>query len=235
MSTSRKKNGSRHRLHDNTGQPKEQAIAQFHCELAEQARNEGDVEEAQRRIEQALACDPDCVRASMIRGDIECAAGDYKKAIIAYRQVERQDSGYLPEVIPNLVHCYQLLGETADLLDYLQTLYEKRGGATVLLSLVDTIEQQRGREVALIYLKQHLHDNPSLRGLARLMEIEVNTGDDGTRDIVLLLKETVAKMLEEKPVYQCYHCGFSGKVLHWHCPGCKRWGTVKPILGLEGE
>jgi lipopolysaccharide biosynthesis regulator YciM len=45
----------------------------------------------------------------------------------------------------------------------------------------------------------------------------------------------VAQVLEEKPVYQCTHCGFAGKALHWHCPGCKRWGTVKPILGLEGE
>ena len=68
------------------------------------------------------------------------------------------------------------------------------------------------------------------------MEMEEEDGrDPGVRDILELLKDTVERVLEEKPVYQCTHCGFAGKAMHWHCPGCKRWGTVKPILGLEGE
>ena len=223
------------RLHDKTGQPMEQAIAQFHCELAEQARDEGNMAEAQRRIEQALRSDPDCVRASMLRGEMACASGDYKEAIQAYRRVERQDPAYLPEVIPALVNCYERQGEAGELLDYLQKLYAERGGATVLLALVDVIEQQRGKDAALSFLKQHLHDNPSLRGLARLIEMDEDAGDKGARDILALLKDTVAQVLEEKPVYQCTHCGFAGKAMHWHCPGCKRWDTVKPILGLEGE
>ncbi|MDH5369549.1 MAG: hypothetical protein OEW99_05965, partial [Gammaproteobacteria bacterium] len=33
----------------------------------------------------------------------------------------------------------------------------------------------------------------------------------------------------------CHVCGFNGKTLHWQCPGCKRWDTVKPIQGVEGE
>ena len=207
----------------------------IHCELADQARQEGDMAEAQRRIERALACDPGCVRASMIRGKMACEAGDYKEAIRAYRQVEGQDAAYLPEVIPALVHCYQQQGEAEKLLDYLQKIFSGRGGATVLLALVDVIEQQRGRDVALKYLKQHLHENPSLRGVARLIEMDANSGERGGDGMLELLRDTVAQVLEEKPVYQCTHCGFAGKALHWHCPGCKRWGTVKPILGLEGE
>lgn len=222
-------------LQDETGRPMEKAIAQFHCELAEQARDRGDAAVAQRRLDQALKIDPDCVRASMIRGEIASAAGEYREAIRAYHQVERQDPEYLPEVIPALVRCYRKQGDEGDLLDYLQRLYEDRGGATVLLSFVEVIEQQRGRAEALSYLKQHLHDNPSLRAVARLIEMDTNTVDQGVRDILDLLQDTVAQVLEEKPVYQCTHCGFAGKALHWHCPGCKRWGTVKPILGLEGE
>ena len=223
------------RLHDKTGQPMEQAIAQFHCELAEQAREEGNIAEAQRRIDMALATDPDCVRASMIRGEIACAEGDFKAAIRTYRMVERQDPAYLPEVIPALVHSYRQLGEMQELLDYLQHLYAERGGATLLLALVDVIGQQHGKDAAQHFLKQHLRNNPSLRGLSRLIEMDEHSGDRDARDILGLLKETVSQVLEEKPVYQCTHCGFAGKAMHWHCPGCKRWDTVKPILGLEGE
>lgn len=222
------------RLHDKTGRPTEKAIAQFHCELAEQARDNGDAA-AQSHIERALAADPACVRASMLRGQMACAVGDYRTAIGAYRQVERQDPAYLPEVIPALVNCYRQQGETGELLDYLQQLYEQRGGATALLALVDVLEQQQGRDVALKFLKDHLHDNPSLRGAARLMAMDLETGDREVGDVLMLLKNTVEQVLEEKPVYQCTHCGFAGKAMHWHCPGCKQWGTVKPILGLEGE
>ena len=224
------------RLEEKTGKSRKQAIAQFHCELAEQARDSKDLAEAQRRIASALAADPACVRASMLRGDLACAAGDDSEAIRAFRQVERQDPAYLPEVIPELMHCYRQRGNMDELIDYLQKAYAERGGVTVLLAVTDVIEQQRGKDAALSYLKQHLHDNPSLRGAARLMEMEEEDGrDPGVRDILELLKDTVERVLEEKPVYQCTHCGFAGKAMHWHCPGCKRWGTVKPILGLEGE
>jgi lipopolysaccharide biosynthesis regulator YciM len=210
------------RLHDKTGKPMERTIAHFHCELAEQAREAGDAATAQRCLDRALATDPHCVRATMIRGGMACVANDYKEAIRVYRKVERQDPAYLPEVIPDLVHCYRQQGDEKALLDYLQKVYAERGGVTVLLAVVDEIERQRGRGAAL-------------RAAARMMDMEADTGDPEMRDILDLLKNTVAQVLEEKPVYQCTHCGFAGKSMHWHCPGCKRWGTVKPILGLEGE
>jgi lipopolysaccharide biosynthesis regulator YciM len=43
------------------------------------------------------------------------------------------------------------------------------------------------------------------------------------------------QLLENKPVYQCLGCGFYGKMLHWQCPSCKQWNTIKPIHGVEGE
>ncbi|HSR62973.1 MAG TPA: hypothetical protein VLN56_06175, partial [Gammaproteobacteria bacterium] len=30
-------------------------------------------------------------------------------------------------------------------------------------------------------------------------------------------------------------CGFDAKLLHWQCPGCKTWNSIKPIHGVEGE
>ena len=223
------------RLQDMTGQGMEQAIAQFYCELAEQARAEGDVDEAREKIKQALATDPDCVRASMLRGEMAAAAGDCREAIRAYQQVEQQDPAYLPEVIPALVSSHRQCHTAGELLDYLQKVFAERGGISVLLALVDLIEQEKGRGEALRFLRQHLHSHPSLRGVARLVGMGLDSADEGARDTLSLLNETVVRLLEEKPVYQCTQCGFAGKALHWHCPGCKRWNTVKPIQGLEGE
>lgn len=222
------------RLQDKTGQPMGQAIAQFYCELAEDARAAGSFGNARECLAQALECDPTCVRASMIKGEMAAAAGEYREAIHAYEQVEQQDAAYLPEVIPALVQTYLKCDARQELIDYLTRMFEQRGGISVLLALVEQIEHQQGLEQALDYLRRHLHDYPSLRGAAQLMKMGLeSTG--GERDTLTLLNQTVLQALEEKPVYQCTQCGFAGRVLHWHCPGCKRWNTVKPIHGLEGE
>jgi lipopolysaccharide biosynthesis regulator YciM len=41
--------------------------------------------------------------------------------------------------------------------------------------------------------------------------------------------------MQAKPRYRCGYCGFSARTLYWQCPGCKKWGTIKPIYGIEGE
>lgn len=223
------------RLQDKTGQSKAQAIAQFYCELAEEARAAGDTKAARERLAQALDTDPKCVRASMIRGEMAAAAGNCREAIRAYQQVEQQDPAYLPEVIPALVQSYLKCDARQELMDYLTRVFKERGGISVLLALVDLIERGQGRAEALAFLRRHLHDYPSLRGAAQLMKMDLEDTAAGERDTLTLLNDTIVQALEEKPVYQCTQCGFAGKVLHWHCPGCKRWNTVKPIHGLEGE
>ncbi|MBV8802870.1 MAG: lipopolysaccharide assembly protein LapB, partial [Gammaproteobacteria bacterium] len=53
------------------------------------------------------------------------------------------------------------------------------------------------------------------------------------KEDLLILQNLTTKLLAEKPNYQCVSCGFSGKTLHWHCPGCKQWNSVKPMHSLE--
>lgn len=224
-----------YRLQEKTGQSMSQAIAQFYCELAEQARGRGNEKEAQERLKEALAADSNCVRASMIQGEMAAAAGDCRGAIQAYQRVEQQDPAYLPEIMSSLVACYRSCQAEQELFAYLQKVFAERGGITVLLAIVELMQQQRGKNEALKFLEQQLQGHPSLRGVLRLMEMAADSSADGERDILALLKETIGQVLEEKPIYQCIHCGFAGKTLHWQCPGCKSWNTVKPILGLEGE
>jgi len=56
-----------------------------------------------------------------------------------------------------------------------------------------------------------------------------------TREHLLLLKDMITQLLKNKPFYKCQQCGFMGKNLHWQCPSCKQWNTIKPIPELDGE
>lgn len=221
------------RLQAETAQPMDSVIAQFYCEQAVQAREKGDRAAALGLVQRALAVDPLCVRASMIHGEIAVAAGDCKEAIRAFQYIERQDPAYLAEVIPALADCYRTRGDARELFDYLDGVWARHGGVTVLMAMTDLMAQQRGEDEALHFLARQLQRRHSLRGVARLIDMKSPASTVGEK--LAVARQTIEALLEEKPVYQCVRCGFSGKALHWRCPGCKCWNTVKPISGIEGE
>jgi len=49
------------------------------------------------------------------------------------------------------------------------------------------------------------------------------------------IRQMTERLIQGKSVYQCQHCGFAAKSLHWKCPGCKSWNSIKPVFGVEGE
>jgi len=68
-----------------------------------------------------------------------------------------------------------------------------------------------------------------------LQRAHLETASGKVRDKLQMLYDITSKFLDNKPIYRCRQCGFGGKHLHWHCPSCKQWGTMKPIHGLEGD
>ena len=74
-----------------------------------------------------------------------------------------------------------------------------------------------------------------MRGLERLIALQSQQRDGETGKDLDLLRELVQRLLAERPAYRCGHCGFSGRHLHWFCPGCKYWGTMKTIRGSSAD
>jgi len=223
------------KLEEVTGKRKEAIIAHYYCELAEEAGQEGNREQGMQMIKQALASDKNCVRASILQGDIEREAGDYKAAIRAYKRVEQQGPDYLAEVIEPLVFCHRRLGTLAELIEYLRQVLRSHGGITAMLTLAELIQQQNGDRAAVEFITGQLRARPSVRGLDRLIELSLANSQGEARDNLLIIQDLTNNLLEGRPGYRCNNCGFTGKSMHWQCPGCKQWNTVKPVQGVVGE
>ena len=71
--------------------------------------------------------------------------------------------------------------------------------------------------------------------LARLINLQIDAAEGRARDNLDLLQVLVERLIAERPLYRCSHCGFAGQQLHWFCPGCKHWGTMKTIRGTRVE
>ena len=209
--------------------------AHFLCEQAQALIATGDVEDASDRLREALKTDPTCVRSSLMQADLAMVAGAYDAAIKHLKRVESQDISFLPEAIGPLVESYQALDQRDELLEYLNHLCELRAGITPVLVMTELMHGQGKTEEAKSRLIDELKLRPSVRGIDRLIEYAALGDPDSIKQNLNLLKELTDELLAAKSNYECGKCGFSGRTLHWQCPGCKAWNTVKPVHGIEGE
>lgn len=224
-----------HRLEAVSGKRYETLIAQYYCEMAESARRKGEWALAMKFIRRALSTDRNCVRASIMEGDMHLIADSPKLAIKAYRRVEQQDPDFVSETVQPLIDCYARLGRTQEMVEYLHRILNRHGGNTIMLALAELERQRNGEPAAVEFITTYLKAHPSVRGMDHLIELKLDTSHGGERENLSLLKGLTAALLEDKAIYNCRTCGFSGKSLHWQCPSCKQWNTTKPISGLEGE
>lgn len=218
-----------------TGNLMNKVIAQYYCEMADEAILKNDERFSRKMIKRAISIDHRCVRASILLGDIEAGRGDCKAAIKAYKHIEQQDPDYMHEVIAPMQRCYQSLGKIKELKSYLTELLHRHKGITTSLALADLIKQEKGEREAVVFLIDQMRQRPSVRGLEHLIELNLIHTDGQTRDNMNILKDLVRDLLQDQPIYRCSKCGFTGKSIHWHCPSCKNWSSVKPIHGVVGE
>jgi len=211
------------------------AVAHYYCELAEQSRHNHRNQQAHEYLKEALSYDKHCARASIISGKLFIESGEYKLAINAFRHVYGQDAEYISEVIVLLADCYKKINCEEEFVDYLSKYIAENPRIYFVLAMTDYICGKQGEMAAIEYLTNQSHRCLSIRGLRHMLSLYINSSDPATKDKLLLLKEFIDKLSEHKPVYRCIHCGFAGKQLYWQCPSCKRWNSVKPIHGLEGD
>lgn len=223
------------RLEALSGEQLDSMIAQFQCELAMTHLLLGKHKEARDNLRKALNLDSRCVRASLIEGEIAKKEKKIRAAIKAYKRVEKQDPEFLSEIIRPLRECYAELGKQDEYIEYLKYLMAQHGGTTPLLSLTDILSEAEGEENAIKFMSTELQKRPTVHGVNRLLEYVISKADDGIRESLVTIKDMTEELLEDRPIYKCIQCGFDARHLHWQCPGCQNWNTVKPVYGVHGE
>ena len=223
------------KLEVSTGSSMNSQIAHYHCEMATLALKENAQDKAYTAIKQALAVDKQSVRASLMLADLEIKNSRYKQAIKSLKNVPEQDPEFITEIIEPLVRCYREIDAMDECVDYLEQSLSKYPRASVIFVIGDYLSQEKSVDLAIDFVSEQLRRHPSIRGLNRLIYWHLESAHGSVRDKLQMLYDITTKFLENKPIYRCTHCGFGGKLLHWHCPSCKQWSRMKPIHGLEGD
>lgn len=220
-------------LSDDNGRT-QQLVAQFYCELAQQALDREDDEAVRKHLRQARRCDPGSARPRLLEAELWWRDKDFSRALECYLEACRLDRDCVVRVLDRIVVCHRHLDQSQALEDWLEQQVSE-GGLTSPVLVLAELRAERDPRAAVDFLLEQLGRRPTVRGLECLMNLLHD--HDFSLDQVgpELIRDLTQRLLEGQPVYRCTHCGFSGSAHHWLCPSCRRWNTTRLIGGVLGE
>ena len=216
-----------------SGESHSKEAAFFYCELAAAENANEQLEAARTHLNQALEANPQSVRASMMLGDMENAAGNHAAAIEIWKRIEQQDPQYLPLVAERLLTAYRDSGREEEGVSLLQQYLSTHHSLDLVNVLFNAILQRDGTEAAYEMVRDELQRNPTLLGLDKLLEARLLDQSLQRRGDVEMVKKLVHQRTRSLAMYRCTQCGFKARHFYWHCPACHGWETYTPRRGEE--
>lgn len=216
-----------------SGQDMDALVAQYYCELAEQAVARQNHAAAREHLRHALDADRACVRASLLAGDVAAAEGRHREAIEIWRRIEGQDRHYLGETAERIERSFRALGNEQELYDYFQGAVSTSGGTAHALTFARIVREREGIDAAEKFVVGWLRKHPNVHGLHELIELNLEEAEGAAKEDLGLLRLIIAELRQQHLGYVCGQCGFKGRSLHWLCPGCNRWNTIHPVQESE--
>lgn len=207
------------------------ALAHFYCEFA---LLQSDEKSFIKALEQALAYQPNCSRASILFGDFYLKKGEYLSALQYYQQILGQDISYISEILQKIENCYEKLNDLESFELFLIRANQIRHNSSVDLALATLIEQKDGIDAAQTALYQQVKQYPNLITFHRFIFYQMNEAEEGRgKENLALLHKMVGSRIQKGFHYRCLHCGYQSYRLMWHCPSCRSWESIKPLHSID--
>ena len=209
-------------------------IAQFYCELADQAINADDPDNARSQLALARSHHRECVRAWLLDAELDLAVRQWASASSKYQHACELDPDICVLVVDDIARCFVEQGRDIDLLQWLERLIALGSTLVPVLTYAE-IRADSDPAGAIQFLLEHLQQRPTARGLYQLLELMHRHGHRIDEISPELLRNLMHRLLADQPRFRCRQCGFSGHTWHWQCPSCREWETTRPVIGVLGE
>jgi lipopolysaccharide assembly protein B len=218
-----------------TGRSHQKEIANFCCELAINEMMQSRPDAARPHLAEALAHHRLCVRANMVLGDLEAAAGRPQAAIDAWKRIESQNPQYLSLVGERIYNAFKQLNKIEEGINLLRGYLAKYPSLDLVNVVFQGTLDSRGTEPAYRLVRDELRRMPTLLGLDKLLEAQLLEAPLDRRRDLELVKELVNQHTRGLAMYKCENCGFRARQYYWHCPACAAWETYAPRRTEEAK
>jgi lipopolysaccharide biosynthesis regulator YciM len=207
---------------------RQKEIAQFYCELAQDALVHLQTADAMSLLEKALQADRKNVRATLLSGDAQLAQGDVEGALLTWRRVEQQSVPHVALVAQRLMDGYRKVGRPQEGVNLLRSYLAEASSIDLIEVVFKAVIELDGVEAAKQLVVEELRRNPTLLGLDKLLEARMMDAPANIWEELSMVKNLVHGYTQKLARYQCSQCGFKARQFYWQCPGCSRWESYPP-------
>ncbi|QIB51699.1 lipopolysaccharide assembly protein LapB [Pseudomonas sp. OIL-1] len=208
-------------------------LAHYHCERALTAQRKRDWQQAITHLGSALGANRANVRAILMLAELEEQQGNHRECVKWLNQLAETDPDFVPQALPLARRCAD--NGALNLSGYLDKVIGQARSSPIatVMERADEIKKHSGTAPASRYMVAHLQAEPSLRGLIYLMDLHENAVEPKGRENLLALRGVIEALISDAHQYRCQACGFSTRQLHWQCPTCHGWSTIRPLKGQK--
>lgn len=207
---------------------RQKEIAQFYCEMAQDALVHLHVDQAEELLDKSLAADRNNVRATLLTGDAQLAKEDVEGALLTWRRVEQISVPHTALVAQRMMDGYRKVGRPQEGVNLLKSYLEQASSIDLLEVVYKEVMELHGVAEAKELVVNELRRTPTLLGLDRLLEARLVDAPASIVSELSMVKNLVHGYTQKLARYQCSHCGFKARQFYWQCPGCSRWETYPP-------
>ena len=207
-------------------------IAQFHCELAQEALRRKDLPEAEQSVQRALQAIPNHARALILQGDYLMAMERPAQAIEAWSLVALSHPAYMHLLADRWMVAHSAINKADEGLDRLCELLKTQASGELLDIVHKQVMKIRGPQAANIMLADVMQHSPSLSALSKLAETRLALEEGSANSERLQELQSILSLLRQRTTslarYTCGNCGFRARRYYWQCPGCNHWEAYSP-------
>ncbi len=203
-------------------------LANFHCELAASCLLHGQIAQAHQHLDDALAENRKCVRAALLQGEVALVEGNTPAAIEFWKRIEQQNPVYLSLAAPKLLEAFRKEGRELDGIQLLRGWFMQHPSLDLLDTVYQSEMQAAGPQAAYNLVRDELRRNPTLLGLDKLYEAQLQFAPVEQRSDLELVRSLIHHHTRRVARYRCDACGFKARQFYWRCPACGGWETYPP-------
>jgi len=205
------------------------AIAHYHCELAELARQSGDFSAAREHLRRAREVQRHFPRGALIRADIALDMHEPELAAQLCQRVVELHPRLLALALPRVLRAVRESG-SEELERRVRARVPPEPATRAELAYAAIVAGIEDEAFVRACLPDLLREEPSLGEIVRAVAGAPSQLSDAQRRE---LATALGKVLRRTQRYRCVDCGFASAGHFWQCPGCRSWDAFAPVALLD--
>ncbi len=202
-------------------------IAHHWCELALEADERGQPDDAETALRRAREAAPQAARPLVLAGERRARAGDHEAALQAWDELRQRHPAAFALIAGDYAASALACDRAPAARDALLALFDTLPSIDLLRAVakIDAEAPGAGPHDGPARALAHLRQHPTLSAAQEVLAPPASTIGGEALEAV---RNAVTRAAAPLQRYRCAACGFEAQRWFWQCPGCLSWDSYPP-------